>query len=150
MRVQLRAVTDEDVGLFFEHQNDREAAQMAAFPSRDREAHLAHWDRIRADPDAVLRAVETDNGVAGNVVSWQAEDHREIGFWIDKDLWGRGIATDAVRAFLDVDHVRPLHAYVAEHNVGSIKVLERCGFERARVTTSDEIRYIVMVLDQSS
>jgi RimJ/RimL family protein N-acetyltransferase len=146
MRVHLRAVTDEDVGLFFEHQNDHEAAEMAAFQSRDREAHLAHWDRIRADPGALLRAVETDNGVAGNVVSWQAEDHREIGYWIDKELWGRGIATDAVRAFLDVDPVRPLYAYVAEHNVGSIKVLERCGFERARLTTTGGVRYVVMML----
>lgn len=146
-RVWLRAVTDEDVELFFEHQGDREAAEMAAFPSRDRAAHLAHWDRIRADPAVVMRAVETGDGVAGNVVSWQAGDHREIGYWIDRRLWGRGIATQAVRAFLDVDTVRPLHAYVAEHNVGSIRVLERCGFEWAHPTTADGVRYVVMVLD---
>src|SRR5207244_9942675 len=31
---------------FFEHQLDAEATRMAAFPSRDRDAFMAHWARI--------------------------------------------------------------------------------------------------------
>jgi RimJ/RimL family protein N-acetyltransferase len=30
--------------------------------------------------------------------------------------------------FLDEVTLRPLHAYVAAHNRGSIRVLEKCGF----------------------
>lgn len=40
----------------------------------------------------------------------------------------RGIATAALRAFLDDVPARPLHAHVVKSNVASLKVLERCGF----------------------
>jgi RimJ/RimL family protein N-acetyltransferase len=48
--------------------------------------------------------------------------------WIDRRFWGKGIATAALSAFLDHVKVRPLYAHVAEHNVASIRVLEKCGF----------------------
>src|SRR5918999_1935703 len=43
---------------------------------------------------------------------------------------GQGIATAALAAFLEELDTRPLYAHVATHNVGSIRVLEKCGFER--------------------
>jgi len=46
MTVALREVTKEDLPIFFEHQLDAEATRMAAFPSRDRDAFMAHWARI--------------------------------------------------------------------------------------------------------
>src|SRR4029077_2832758 len=46
MTVTLREVTQEDLPIFFEHQLDAEATRMAAFPSRDHEAFMAHWARI--------------------------------------------------------------------------------------------------------
>src|SRR5438874_7426039 len=46
MTVTLREVTKEDLPTFFEHQLDAEATRMAAFPSRDRDAFMAHWARI--------------------------------------------------------------------------------------------------------
>jgi RimJ/RimL family protein N-acetyltransferase len=41
---------------------------------------------------------------------------------------GAGVATAALAAFLMIVEERPLFAHVAEHNVGSIRVLEKCGF----------------------
>src|SRR5213595_3337010 len=46
MTVTLREVAQEDLPIFFEHQLDAEATRMAAFPSRDRDAFMAHWARI--------------------------------------------------------------------------------------------------------
>jgi len=46
MTVTLREVTQEDLPIFFAHQLDAEATRMAAFPSRDRDAFMAHWARI--------------------------------------------------------------------------------------------------------
>ena len=40
--VQLRDVTADDLPVFFEHQREPEANQMAAFPAREREAFMAH------------------------------------------------------------------------------------------------------------
>jgi RimJ/RimL family protein N-acetyltransferase len=45
----------------------------------------------------------------------------------DRALWGRGIATEALSAFLRLEQTRPLHAGVATHNAASIRVLQKCG-----------------------
>jgi RimJ/RimL family protein N-acetyltransferase len=130
MEVVLREVADDDLPIFFEHQLDPDATAMAAFPSRDREAFMKHWARILSDDSAVVRTILFGEQVAGNVVSWQAEDERLVGYWIGRKHWGKGIATAALAAFLNVVDPRPLHARVATHNIGSIRVLEKCGFAR--------------------
>jgi RimJ/RimL family protein N-acetyltransferase len=53
---------------------------------------------------------------------------REIGYWIDRALSGRGIATEALSAFLRLEQARALHDAVATHNAVSIRVLQNCGF----------------------
>jgi RimJ/RimL family protein N-acetyltransferase len=50
----------------------------------------------------------------------------EVGYWIGREYWGKGVATEALSQFLAHAEVRrPLHAAVAKHNVGSIRVLEK-------------------------
>lgn len=44
-------------------------------------------------------------------------------------LLGRGIATEGVSAFVLLQQTRPLYAGVANDNVGSIRVLQKCGFK---------------------
>ena len=127
-RVELREVREEDLRAFFEHQRDPVAAEVAAFPSRDRDAFFVHWERILRDPDVLARAVVVDGRVAGNVVSFAVGGRRYVGYWLGRAFWGRGIATEALRRFLRVEPVRPLFASVARTNVGSIRVLEKCGF----------------------
>ena len=101
---------------------------MAAFPSRQREAHMQHWARIMAEPSTTLRTILLDGAVAGNVVSWDSTDGREVGYWIGREFWGRGVATRALALFLEEVLDRPLYAHVARHNVASRRVLEKCGF----------------------
>lgn len=138
-RVHLREVRPEDVDIFFEHQRDEESNRMAAFPPRERAAHTAHWrDRILAVETAVARTVVYDGDVAGNVVSWHDGTHRYVGYWIDKRYWGRGIATRALSLLLEELTERPLHAHVASHNEGSIRVLEKCGFRRTATEEQDD------------
>lgn len=127
--VLLREVVESDLPLLFEHQRDPDGTRMAAFPARDREAFDAHWAKILADPNAFVRTVVADGEIAGNIVSWDQDGKRLIGYWIGKDFWGRGIATAALAAFVEILQTRPLHAYVAEHNVASIHVLQKCGFK---------------------
>ena len=143
MTLLLRPVRDEDLETLFEHQRDPESVRMADFPSRDRDAFLAHWAKIRADPVNRLRVIEVDGAVAGTVLSFPREGVREVGYWIDRALWGRGIATRALTAFLAEETTRPLHAGVARHNAGSLRVLEKCGFRRERETGTD----VILVLD---
>jgi RimJ/RimL family protein N-acetyltransferase len=126
--VVLREVSDDDLPTLFEHQRDPDATRMAAFPARGRDAFMAHWARITRDPSVRTRTVVYDGSVAGNVLSFVHEGRREVGYWIGREFWGRGIATRALAAFLEVETTRPLYAGVARHNAGSLRVLEKCGF----------------------
>jgi RimJ/RimL family protein N-acetyltransferase len=126
--VILRDVTESDLPIFFEQQLDPDATEMAAFPARDREAFMAHWAKIMADDSVILKTILFDGQVAGNIVGFEMSGKREVGYWIGKEYWGKGIATRALTAFLDEVKTRPLYAYVAKHNVGSRRVLEKCGF----------------------
>jgi RimJ/RimL family protein N-acetyltransferase len=100
----------------------------AAFQSRDRAAFIEHESKIKADPSAMTRTIVAGGGVVGSIGSWEVEGERDVGFWIGRGHWGNGYATAALREFLDIDLHRPLHAHVADHNVGSRRVLEKCGF----------------------
>ena len=133
--VELREVRPEDLPILFEHQRDPEANSMAAFPARDREAFDAHWAKILADPTCITRAILLDGLVVGNIGSWEQEGDRPVGYWIGRAYWGRGIASQALRAFLQIVTARPLVAHVAKHNVASRRVLEKSGFVLVEETT---------------
>lgn len=127
--VSLRDVTEGDLPAFFEHQLDPEATRMAAFPARESDASMAHWTRILGDETITKKTVLVDGRVAGNVVSFEHDGNPEVGYWIGRSYWGKGVATAALSAFLNLVRARPLYARVAKHNVASIRVLEKCGFE---------------------
>lgn len=128
--IALRPVEYGDIPAFYEHQADPEALAMAAFPERGREALDAHWSRILADPLVTARAVVADGEVAGNVVAFDNDGKREVGYWIGRMHWGRGVASAALAAFLAEHDRRPLHAWAAAGNAPSMRVLEKCGFAR--------------------
>jgi len=128
IEILLRNVTESDLPILFEQQLDTEATQMAAFPSRDRESFMAHWAKIMADESNILKTILFDGQVAGNIVSWEGSGEWEVGYWIGKEYWGKGIATKALAALLGHVKMRPLFAHVARHNIASRRVLEKCGF----------------------
>jgi RimJ/RimL family protein N-acetyltransferase len=134
----LREVVEADLAVFYEHQRDPEAAAMAAFPPRDRDAFMAHWAKTLANDSVLTRTVVSDGEVAGNIGCWEADGRMLVGYWIGREFWGRGLATRALAELLDMVDARPLHAYVAKGNVGSIRVLEKCGFLEVGEQTGDD------------
>lgn len=131
MTVLLRAVEEIDLELFFQHQLDPEAIRMAAFTVEDptdRTAFFARWARFLGSESIVTRTIVVDASVVGHVSSFVQDGDTEVTYWIDRAVWGRGIASQALAEFLTEVTTRPLHARVAKDNVGSRKVLERCGF----------------------
>jgi RimJ/RimL family protein N-acetyltransferase len=135
--VRLRSVEDGDLDVFFDHQADPQAVEMAAFPARDKEQFVAHWAKIRADDALVTRTIVADGVVAGNIGSWQEKGLQLLGYWVGREWWGRGVATQALALLMDEVSIRPLYAHVAVHNVGSLRVLEKCGFQRDRVQEAE-------------
>ncbi|MFF8985406.1 GNAT family N-acetyltransferase [Streptomyces globisporus] len=130
--VTLRAVEDGDLPLFFAWMSDPGATRVAAFTAKDptdRAAFDAHWARIRSGSGGVvMRTAVADGVVVGHVGAYGEAGDRQVTYWIDRAHWGRGLATAALRAFLDETPTRPLHARAAGDNLGSRRVLEKCGF----------------------
>ena len=139
--VQLRDVVTADLPIFFEQQLDPEATQMADFPSRDHDAFMTHWTTKVLGHDTVgVKTILFEAQVAGNMVCWEQDGRSLIGYWLGREFWGKGIATQALSEFLKVVKTRPLYAYVAKHNLASKRVLEKCGFVLTRdETTSTDI-----------
>jgi len=107
------------------------------------------WQRLllaRSQDRAITRTIVAGGGVVGSIGSWEVEGERDVGFLIGRDHWGNGYATAALRAFLDVELHRPLHAHVADHNVGSRRVLEKCGFLLDHSAQEEDVLEHVLVL----
>ena len=151
--VRLRTVEDRDRDVFFDHQADPQAVAMAAFPARDPDQFAAHWAKLRADDSLLVRTIAVDGMVAGNIGSWPEHGQQLLGYWIGREYWGRGVATQALALLVDDLSIRPLYAHVAAHNRGSIRVLEKCGFRRDREQEAeapapdDGIEELVFVLN---
>ncbi len=131
--VRLREVLASDLSVFFTNQSDLDANRLVGLAARDQEAFDAHWAKIMADPTNAILTITVGDRVAGYILSFE-RDAREVGYWLGREIWGRGVATTALSMFLERVKERPLHGVVAEHNLASIRVLEKCGF-----VVSDEI-----------
>jgi RimJ/RimL family protein N-acetyltransferase len=140
--VVLREVREDDLDTLFEQQREPEAVEMAVFPAREREAFDAHWRKLLADERLVVRVIEVDGEVAGNIGSWEQDGRQLVGYWLGRDFWGRGLATAGLAEFVQELNTRPLHAWVAASNLGSIRVLEKCGFVRVGEHTTDIEEYL--------
>jgi RimJ/RimL family protein N-acetyltransferase len=128
----LRDVVEDDLPIFFEQQLDPDANYMAAFTAKDptnREAFAAHWNRILADATVTIKTIVAAGQVVGSVLSYEEAGKPEVSYWIGKQYWGQGLATRALSGFLaHANRTRPIYARVAKDNIGSLRVLAKCGF----------------------
>ncbi|WP_197093430.1 GNAT family N-acetyltransferase [Nonomuraea sp. SBT364] len=144
MDVSLRDVTEADLETFHEQECDPEAARRARWRPREHDAFITHWkNKVLGDPTGFVQAVVVDGALAGNIVAWWAGERRFIGYWLGREFWGKGVGTLALTRFLELEPTRPLHADPHEGNVGSVRLLERCGFQR---TGTDPDGHVLLVL----
>ena len=124
---------------------------MAAFPPREWEPFPRTGRRSARTRPCVTKTIVSDGEVAGNIGSWPRDDKRYVGYWLGREFWGKGLATRALAEFVD-ELDRPLYAEVSTANIGSIRVLEKCGFAVVEKTVEHdealggEIELLVMKL----
>jgi RimJ/RimL family protein N-acetyltransferase len=144
---ELREIRGPDIPILFAHQSDPEANAMAAFPARDEVAFREHLSRVLAEPTNIIRAIVNGDVVVGQIGSWNDGEERNVFYWVGREHWGKGYATEALTAFLAVDPTRPLWVHVAAHNVGSRRVAERCGFVFDHEVQDEDVLEHVLRLD---
>ncbi len=130
--IALRPVADADLDALFDQTRDPESVWMAAFTPDDpddKSAFEAHMAKVRSSPDITLRAVTCDGQLVGSVSSFVIDGETDVTYWIDRAVWGRGIASRALELLMDLVPTRPLHARAASDNVASLRVLQKVGFK---------------------
>ncbi|MGH7362760.1 MAG: GNAT family N-acetyltransferase [Candidatus Methylomirabilales bacterium] len=160
----IRSWRPGDVPALFRHANNRQVWRNLRdrFPhpytARDAEDWIGR--ATAAVPETHFAIAIGDEAVGGIGLDLQTEVHRrsaELGFWLGEPYWGRGIATEAVRAMTDFafatfDLCR-VYAGVFEWNPASMRVLEKAGYScegrlRKSVTkdgqTIDQMLYAIV------
>jgi [ribosomal protein S5]-alanine N-acetyltransferase len=92
----------------------------------------AEWDRWPAGPYLILSAID-GRLLGGTGLSFEASDRAMTGYVLAKDSWGRGYATEALAAMVDLARslgVTRLYALCHPQHRASWHVLEKCAFAR--------------------
>lgn len=140
----VRPWRDDDRVSLVRHANNRKVWRNLKdrFPHPYTDADAENWLTLaRTDPDKTGFAIEIDGACAGGVgLVPLADVHARcahIGYWLGEPFWGRGIMTRVVgaltrHAFAERGFLR-LEAPVFAWNPASMRVLEKCGYEREGV-----------------
>ncbi|HEY0382202.1 MAG TPA: GNAT family N-acetyltransferase [Candidatus Elarobacter sp.] len=134
----------DDVAALTELANDRDVVRFVTrrFPSPYTRADAEAWIRLKLGDSPVLDwAIEHDGMLAGGIGVTPGTHERSgtvmVGYWLGKRFWGRGIATDALRAVTAhaLATLRPhrMWANVFADNAASARVLEKAGYVREAV-----------------
>jgi RimJ/RimL family protein N-acetyltransferase len=142
-RLRLRALSERDVAEVYELYADREAVRFGYAPPMEsladagrlidqtlelaRERTLFHFGVADRERDRII-------GHA-TLFRWDREQRRaELGYSIRRDLWGRGLGTEAVSTLIafafETLGLRRIEADADPRNTASIRVLEKLGFAR--------------------
>jgi ribosomal-protein-alanine N-acetyltransferase len=138
-KISLRQTLVTDLNFFFQFQLDKDGQYLAAFMPKDptdKDAYLAKHTKLLNDPTVTTRTILVDDEIVGSIAKFVIEGEAEITYWIDKKFWGQGIASTALKDFLNIEITRPIFARVAFDNYGSQKVLEKCGFVKIGIDKS--------------
>lgn len=141
-RILMRMYEKEDSADFFKNIKDKEISRWSTnipYPYSKKRAekfikitHKRFKEKTHVNVGIVLKKENRVIGSMGlNKIDWKNRKS-EIGYWLGKKYWGKGIATEALLLFLEYAFEKiKLHrvsAHVLEVNKQSARVLEKCGF----------------------
>lgn len=147
----IRSWRPGDVGSLVVHANDQEVARQL----RDRFPHpYTRTDAVKFIQFAIEEAsgnlaIEVDGAAVGAIGYIPGADierfSAEIGYWLGRSYWGRGIATDALRTLTEhlfrERNLLRLYAMPFADNAGSVRVLEKAGYEREGLLRSNSVKH---------
>lgn len=138
-RLVLRRPSFGDVeAIFTRYASDAEVTRYLSWPTHrsnaDTRAFLEssdeEWNRWPAGPYLVLSRPD-DRLLGGTGLAFETHFRAATGYVFAKDAWGRGHATEALQAMVELARglgVRRLYALCHPDNRASSHVLEKCGF----------------------
>lgn len=126
--IRLRSVERDDLPQMYEMQLDPESNRLAGTIPRSAEAFEAHWINVLRDPSVTAKAILLGEVLVGTVSCFWRDGQANVGYWVSREHWGKGIASRALELLLLEVATRPLYASAATNNIASLRVLQKCGF----------------------
>lgn len=135
-----RPVAGDAEAIFVRYAGDTKVTRYLSWPTHrstaDTRAFLeyseAEWDRWPAGPYLILS--RPDHLLLGSTgLAFETLYRAATGYVLAQDGWGKGYATEALRAMVELARsvgVRRLYAICHPDNRASWRVLEKCGFTR--------------------
>ena len=138
-RLVLRPFGEGDAASLYEYARDPDVGPAAGWPPHGSEAESLEIIRtVFSAPHVFALALKETGRVIGS--AGFVDGHRtelpgpddEIGYWVGKPYWGRGLAPEAVRELLRYGfqdlRLRTVWCNHYEGNAKSQRVIEKCGF----------------------
>lgn len=129
--LELRTTSLADLNDLYQFQLHAEARFLAAFMPLipiSKKAFIARYSSLLQDQSTNNQSIIVEKQMLGQVAKFEIEGNAEITYWVNHQYWKKGIATQALKLFLEIEKTRPLFGKVAFDNIASQKVLEKCGF----------------------
>ena len=130
-RLVLRRAVPDDSAAMHQIMSNPAAMRYWSTPAHATLAETERWvaSMIQVDPVASDDFIVTVDGrLIGKLGAWRLP---EIGFLIDPACWGKGYASEALGAFIELRRTKgsaELTADVDPRNLSSIRLLDRHGF----------------------
>jgi ribosomal-protein-alanine N-acetyltransferase len=148
----LRAWWKSDAASLVQHANNRNVAQHLRdrFPHPYTRAHATAFLGHAAGADVTTNfAIVVDDAAVGGIGYIRGADverfSAEVGYWLGEAYWGRGIMTAALQRLTQhlFDDVKLLRAFALPlaDNQGSVRVLEKAGYEREARLRASCVKY---------
>ena len=141
-RILLRLWRDDDAETLYKYASDPDVGPRAGWPphmsveeSLEIIRTIFHSDHMWA---MELKETGEPIGCMGYMVHGESnidigENDAEVGYWVARPYWNRGICTEALRTLIDYcfneKGFRALWADYFPDNPASGKVMEKCGFQ---------------------
>ncbi len=136
--ITLRNFNEGDTELLLSILNDQEVVKyLSSKIPTPYTPEDAKWWVSTGSKMGIVKAIDLNGSLVGCIGAekgeYEYQRSAEIGYWIAKDYWSQGIATQAINeitslVFNTTDIVR-LFASIFSQNTASMRVLDKCGFE---------------------
>jgi ribosomal-protein-alanine N-acetyltransferase len=98
-------------------------------------------EMVGDNKDDIILAIEIEREAAGGIGLHGLKDvyryNGEIGYWLSEVHWGKGIMSEAVAVMVEYAFTKTrwlrLFASIYQHNLSSMRVLEKNGFSREAI-----------------
>lgn len=148
-RLTFRHWKDSDAESLFKYASDPEVGPHAGWPPHESVEESLETIRTLFNSDTMWAMVlkETDEPIGcigyllkGNTNISVGDDEAEIGYWVARPYWNKGLCTEALHWMIDycfsVKRMQILWGDFFVDNPASGHVMEKCGFKDTGIETS--------------